>query len=113
LYRDDVVQAVDAGFPAFLQKVEVEAALKDGKFVGWRVLSLHPPDFWSEVDLAPGDIVTQVNRLPIEREMQAYAAFQGLKTAPRLDVSLLRGAQVRSLSYEILPRPNDARVAAQ
>jgi S1-C subfamily serine protease len=108
-----VLQAVDAGFPSFLQKVEVEARLQDGKFVGWRVLSLHPPDFWAGVDLEPGDVVTAVNQMPIEREMQAYAAFQALKTASRLDVSVVRGRQARTIGFEIVPRPKSASVAAR
>src|SRR5690606_23873591 len=36
IYRDDVVAVIERGFPRFLQMVDVEAKLWDGKFVGWR-----------------------------------------------------------------------------
>jgi hypothetical protein len=105
LYRDDVQAVVDRGFPQFLQKVQVEASVRDGKFAGWLVRALYPQDFWADVDLQPGDIVTQVNGLPIERETQAYDAFQALKTAPRLVVSYIRDGAARTLAFDIIARP--------
>lgn len=105
LYREDVTGLVERGFPRFLQQIEVEASVRDGKFKGWLLRGLYPADFWAHVDLQPGDIVTQVNGLPIERETQAYDAFQGLKTAPRLVVSYVREGTPRTLSFEIVPRP--------
>ena len=96
---------VERGFPQFLQKIQVEANVRDGKFAGWLVRALYPQDFWADVDLQPGDVVTQVNGLPIERETQAYDAFQGLKTAPRLVVSYVRDGTPRTLTFEIVPRP--------
>jgi len=112
LYRDDVQAAVDQGFPQFLQKVQVEANVRDGKFAGWLVRALYPQDFWADVDLQPGDIVTQVNGLPIERETQAYDAFQSLKTAPRLVVSYVRDGAPRTLAFDIIPRPASAAAVA-
>lgn len=105
LYQQDVVELVDAGFPQFLQRVEVEAHVRDGKFVGWTVLALYPPDFWSSVDLRAGDVVTAVNGKPIERETQAYDAFQSLKSAPRLVVTYLRAGRPLELSFDIIQRP--------
>jgi S1-C subfamily serine protease len=112
LYRDDVVRFVDAGFPQFLQRIEVSADVRDGKFAGWVVRALHPRDFWQNVDLQPGDVVTQVNGSPVERETQAYDTFVALKTAPRLNVSYVRAGQPRTLGYDIIERPQTAPVAS-
>ncbi len=105
LYRDDVERAVDAGLGQFLQKVSVEAQLRDGKFNGWIVRGLYPPDFWAGIDLRPGDVVTSVNGKPIERDTDAYSAFQSLKTAPRLDIAASRDGAPHPLGFEIVPRP--------
>jgi S1-C subfamily serine protease len=105
LWRDEVDRAVDGGLGRFLQRVEVEAALDNGQFRGFRIVTLYPPSFWQEVDLKPGDVVTRVNGMPIERETQAYDAFVALKKASRLEVSYLRGAEERKLVYAIQPRP--------
>ena len=101
LERAEVVAFVNAGFWNFLQQVEVEPALDDGRFRGWLIVALRPPAFWQGVDLAPGDVVTSVNDKPIERETQAFDAFQSLKTAPTLKVAYVRAGSPRSLSFRI------------
>jgi S1-C subfamily serine protease len=101
LGRSDVVAFVNAGFYNFLQRVEVEPSLDDGRFRGWVIVALKPPAFWQGVDLAPGDVVTRVNDLPIERETEAFDAFQSLKTAPALNVTYVRSGAAHRISYAI------------
>ncbi|HEX4512634.1 MAG TPA: hypothetical protein VH054_03835, partial [Polyangiaceae bacterium] len=55
LFREDVDAVIDSGFPQFLQLVDVQARLVDGQFRGWSILNLSPRDFWTGVDLKPGD----------------------------------------------------------
>jgi len=97
-----VATVVDAGFGTFLERVQVEPSLDAGRFRGWTIVELRPPAFWEAVDLKPGDVVTSVNGLPIEREMDAWTAFQSLKTAGALDVSYYRAGAERKLAYRIL-----------
>lgn len=104
LWREDVNFTVDEGLGYFLQRVSVEAEIVGGKFQGFRIVDLKPPDFWQGVDLKPGDVVTQVNGLPIERDIDAYEAFQSLRAATSLRVSLLRGGAKRELVYAIVDR---------
>lgn len=106
LFRDDVDAVVDGGFPQFLQRVEVEPRLVEGQFRGWSIVNLSPRDFWSGVDLKPGDIVTRVNDLPIERETEAYDAFESLKQADTLRVSFQRDGLSHTLEYRIVQRAN-------
>jgi type II secretory pathway component PulC len=104
LYRDEVDQVVKDGLGAFLQRVAVGPSLREGRFFGFRVLALSPPEFWSSVDLKPGDVVMSVNGMPIERPIQAHEAFSSLTTADRLVVTLVRQGQTRELSYQIRSR---------
>lgn len=105
LWRSDVLTIVDAGLGRFLQRVDVEPSFDaKGKFQGFRILSLHPPDFWDGVDLRPGDVILQVNGQKIERETEAFSAFEGLKTAEELRVHYLRNGQERTLSYSIVEK---------
>ena len=101
LQRAEVVRFVNAGFWNFLQQIEVEPALDDGRFRGWLIVALRPQTFWQGVDLEPGDVVTSVNDRRIERETEAFDAFQSLKTAPALSVVYVRGGSSRSISYRI------------
>jgi type II secretory pathway component PulC len=95
------VAVVDAGLGRFLQRVDVEPSFAAGQFQGFRIVALRPPAFWRSVDLRPGDIVLQVNHMPIERETQAYDAFQTLRASPELRVDYLRDGQPRVLRYAI------------
>ena len=104
LFRDDVNALIDRGFPEFLQRVEVEPRLVDGQFRGWSIVNLNPRDFWSGVDLKPGDVVTRVNDLPIERETEAYDAFESLKHSDALRVAFQRDGQSRLLEYKIVSK---------
>jgi len=86
---------------AFLARVQVEPALTNGRFRGWRVVKLSDDPMWRGVDLAPGDVVTQVNGLPIEHPEQALSAFQSLAVAKELRVSLERNGARREIVYPI------------
>jgi hypothetical protein len=105
LYREDVARVIDAGFPSFLERMDVEAYVQNDKFVGWTLLALYPPEFWAEVDLRPMDVVTRVNGRPIERDTEAFDCFQAAKTEPTLVVKYLRQGAPRELKFEIIPKP--------
>ena len=106
LFRADVNALIDRGFPDFLQRVDVEPRLVEGQFRGWSIVNLNPADFWSGVDLKPGDIVTRVNDLPIERETEAFDAFESLKQSDGLRVAFQRDGQNRLLEYKFVDKTN-------
>ncbi len=103
--RGDLLATVDAGLGRFLQRVDVAPSLDAGQFRGFRIVALRPPGYWQNVDLQPGNVVTAVNGMPIETEMQAYDAFQALKSADAIRVSYLRGGQAHTLVVPIVGSP--------
>ena len=106
LQRADVERVVDAGLGRFLAQVAIEPSLSAGKFVGWSIVSLEPAAAWLAIDLLPGDVVTRINGMAIEREGEAYDAFQAVRQAPSIEVSYLRRGQPRSLRYSIVGAPS-------
>ena len=102
LFRQDVNATVEEGLGYFLQRVSVDPELVGGKFRGFRIVALQPVEWWQGVDLRPGDVVTQVNGMSIERDIDAYQAFQSLRTAPQLKVTFLRGGAPHELVYSII-----------
>jgi hypothetical protein len=110
LWRHEVNAVVDGGLGRFLKflfaRLEV-APLLDARerFVGWEVVRIYPGEFWGGVDLREGDVVTSVNSQPIERETQAYDAFQSLKTADELVIALLRRGERMELVFKIANQP--------
>jgi hypothetical protein len=108
LTRADVERVVDAGLGRFLSHVQLEPSLSSGKFVGWSIVALQPPELWTGIDLRPGDVVTRVNGMAIEREIQAYDAFQAVRGAEKLEVSYVRQREPRTVSYVIVGKPTPA-----
>jgi S1-C subfamily serine protease len=92
------------GLGSFLRFVELDdhPVTVNGRFRGFRIVALRGPIFTSAVDVRPGDVVTAVNGLPIERPEQAEAAFESLATAHELRVSIERDGVPRELAYPIV-----------
>lgn len=103
LRRRSVNQTVDAGVGRWLAGgAEVKQKLTKAKFQGWEIVRLYPGDpCYLQVDLQPGDVVTQVNGKPIERPEQAFAIFSALRTDTALVVDYVRGGQVQRLNLAI------------
>lgn len=106
LQRADVERVVDAGLGRFLGHVVLEPSLSAGKFSGWSIVELVPRALWGGVDLKPGDVVTKVNGMAIEREAQAFDAFQAVRQAPALEITYLRQNQPRTLRFTIVGAPS-------
>jgi type II secretory pathway component PulC len=104
LKRSAVHEAVTRGLGAFLQHIELygQPVRVDGKFHGFRIAALHDATFWSGVDLKPGDVVTAVNGLPIERPEDGKNALESLEGARELRVSYERDGKPMELVYPIV-----------
>jgi type II secretory pathway component PulC len=103
LRRADVNAVIDAGFARFLQTLDVEPSLDSGRFRGWTIVELRSEELFGGVDLKEGDVVTSVNGLPIERETEAFNAFESLRGAEQITVAYARAGTSRTLSYRIVP----------
>ncbi|MFO0697317.1 MAG: PDZ domain-containing protein [Polyangiales bacterium] len=101
--RADLVPVLDAGLGRFLQGVSTEASLADGRFVGFRIVSLYPNDpRFRGVDLRPGDVVTRINGTSIERPEGAFQVWNGLRVSSELMIEYLRDGERRELRYPIV-----------
>lgn len=89
LARGEVEGVLRKGPPWLLRRVTMEEVIREGRFVGWRILQLSLPEDW-KVDLKPGDIVTKVNGLPLERPDDLWSAWLQLYSAIELRLSCER-----------------------
>ncbi len=96
------MKVMSPGMGAFLQKIDVEQVLDNGKFHGFRIVALHgDPSFWKGSGLQVGDVITTVNGQPIGHYDQAYEVWRQLATAPELVVDYERGGQPKQLRLVI------------
>lgn len=98
--RADVDTILRAGPARFLAAVDTEAVLRDGKFLGWRLKAWRDPSL-AEAGVRPGDIVTRINRRPIERPEAFSEVWEGLRRARELVVDVIRDGKPMTLRYPI------------
>lgn len=90
------------GIGRFLQQVQVEPQHLNGRFVGWRVISLYEGRSDVRVQgLAPGDVVTRVNGMPIERPEQFWKVWQQLSAARAITLDLRRAGQRGKVRFAV------------
>src|SRR5262245_50880945 len=97
LTRGDVDAVLAKGPPWILRRVAVEEVLRDGKFVGWRLVAM--PAEWKGIDLKPGDVVTQVNGQTLEKPDDLYSAWSTLVVASDLKIAYEREGAPREVVF--------------
>lgn len=98
--RAELDQVLAAGIGRFLQRVETEPHLDEGRFVGFRVVALRS-ELFEGVDLQPGDTLLSVNGMRIERPEEALQVWNALRVASELTIELLREGQRHQLRFAI------------
>ncbi len=103
IVRRDLLAVLDAGLGRFLQGVSTEPHMEQGRFLGFRILRLYPEDpRFRALALQPGDTVTRVNGIVIERPEHAMQAWSSLRVASQLLVEYLHEGEARELRFEIV-----------
>jgi type II secretory pathway component PulC len=102
LSRSQVSSAVHAGLGSFLQTVAIDEhpVFRDGKFHGFRIAGLAPQ--YARTGIVPGDVVTRVNGMPIERPEQAIEVFRSLEVASELHIDYERDGTPHELRLAIV-----------
>ena len=98
--RQELVHLLGAGPGAFFAHVEIEAALDEGRFVGWRLADL-PGQRPRWLDLRTGDVVTAVNGLAVERPDDALRIWETLQVASEVHIEYRRQGEARRLRIPV------------
>jgi hypothetical protein len=99
LLRSDVDRALGQGPPWLLRRVLTEEVLRDGKFVGWRIVAI--PEEWGGAGLKPGDVVTKVNGVVVEKPDDLWKVWTLMASAKELRIAYEREGAARELAMPI------------
>lgn len=99
LDRKGLVAVIDQGLGRVLARLRLSPAMRNGRFVGFRVAQIDPA--WAAAGIEVGDVLLRLNGQPIERPEQAQEAFDSLRVASEVALELMRGEEKRSLRYRV------------
>ncbi len=86
---------------SFTDFIAVQPHTPDGQLVGYRVSPGKQPDFFRDVGLRSGDIITQINGLDLSDPAQSFEAIKVLREAQSIQLEVLRGDEALSLDIDI------------
>jgi hypothetical protein len=102
LERTAIKTVLPSGLPWILRRVWPEEVVREGKFIGWRLVAI--PEEWLGLDVRPDDIVMRINGKGVETPDQLWEAWTSLATAPELRVNYERNGENKEF---VLPIKGD------
>jgi len=83
--------------------LDLEPRVDRGRFQGWEIRAIYDGEpCWSEVGLRAGDIVSRVNRRPIQRPDEAQVVWTALRASGEIVVDYLREGEARTLRLPVV-----------
>lgn len=86
---------------SFTDFIAISPQTSNGRLIGYQVSPGKQPEFFSDVGLRSGDIVTQINGLDLSDPAQSLEAISVLREAQSLQLEVLRGDDALSLDIDI------------
>jgi general secretion pathway protein C len=83
--------------------VQAKPAMEKGRFKGYQLSPSGNHKLFNELGLEPGDIVTAVNGINIDRPEKGLNALQNLVSATEVTVTLLRDGSEITLQHQLAP----------
>ncbi len=103
LERAELKTVLPNGLPWILRRVWPEEVLREGKFIGWRLVAI--PEEWIGLDVRPDDIVTRINNKSVETPEQLWEAWASLAMATELRITYERLGETKEFVMPINGEP--------
>ncbi len=100
LARGEVDEALN-DIPKLLTQARLLPNFRAGETDGFRIFNIVPGSLFSKIGLKNGDVLHQINDVPIEDPTKFMAIFQDLRTQTQFTLDLVRRGKKKTLEYEI------------
>lgn len=84
-----------------IKQMRVEPYTQQGKTAGFLIKWIQPGSLLGQLGLKRGDIIAEVNRVPLDSPEKALMIFQQLREARALSIGIIRRGQNQQLQYDI------------
>lgn len=87
--------------PRLLTQARLLPNFRAGQTDGFRIFNIVPGSIFARIGLKNGDVIHQINDIPIEDPTKFMSIFQDLKDASQINLDLVRGTERKTFEYEI------------
>lgn len=102
LKRSSLQDVIAKGPGRFFERMPVTPHLVGRRFVGYRILELYGRAKGHPQGVHVGDVVTQINALPVSRPDEFMKVWADAAEQDTLVVDLIRGSQRHEIVYKIV-----------
>jgi len=97
--EDTPIAARITQIATLLRAAKVEPVITNGQVEGLKVSELGNPDLAASFGLRDGDIIRTINGHRLTSKQKAFQVLMKARSAPRVDVELLRAGKSKTLSF--------------
>ena len=73
----------------------------DGKIIGYRLSPGREPELFGQLGLMEGDVVVQVNDIPLDTTENGMKALKSVQTGDAVSLTVLRNGVEETLSFSM------------
>ena len=104
LSQAELQAVLEKGPQAMVASVQVEPAKKNGRFIGFKLISANANSVLTRSrTVRLGDVLITVNGHSLERPDQFMAAWESLAKASQLSIRVLRGGETIEFRWSVKP----------
>lgn len=97
LARDKLVES-----HAMATGARIVPVVEDGRVTGMKIAAVRPGSLLAELGLRAGDTIKSVNGFEIGSAEQGLEAFARLKSAPKIEIALVRAGKAAAIVIEVV-----------
>ena len=102
--RAQLDAVLDAGPADLLASAELSAERQGDQFLGWRLVRfLRAGRRFAAIDLAPGDVIAEVNGHRLQDPPDLADLWDELRTATAIDARIVRDGQLFTIHADVTP----------
>jgi general secretion pathway protein C len=75
--------------------------MEDGKLVGFRLEAIRNPQIMNEWGIAPDDVITAVNGMPLNSQGRIMVLYDKLKKQKEFELTLINGGNSRTVTVDL------------
>ena len=92
---------ITSELPTVLQDAKAEPNVVDSQIMGWRLERIRKGSIYEKAGFQNGDVIEEINGVPLNDAAQAIKLLQGLRNEPEIDIRYSRAGVRRTANIKV------------